>query len=73
MTFQYVPIGAVFDIKNGATPSSGNEEYWDGDVAWVTRVLYRRRLEAGFIASFSAAGDWGSFIVTVNCLFHRRP
>ncbi len=51
MTFQYVPIGAVFDIKNGATPSSGNEEYWDGDVAWVTPAdlgkLGSRYIESG--------------------------
>lgn len=23
-------------IRNGATPASGNAEYWDGDVLWVT-------------------------------------
>lgn len=26
----------LFDTKSGATPSSGVEEYWDGDINWVT-------------------------------------
>jgi type I restriction enzyme, S subunit len=26
----------LFDTKSGATPSSGVEEYWDGDIYWVT-------------------------------------
>ncbi|RQX79650.1 restriction endonuclease subunit S [Burkholderia anthina] len=38
-----IPVGAdtrrlrfLFDAKSGATPSSGIEEYWDGDINWVT-------------------------------------
>lgn len=38
-----IPVGEVarrlrflFDTKSGATPSSGVEEYWDGDINWVT-------------------------------------
>lgn len=38
-----IPVGAearrlrfLFDTKSGATPSSGVEEYWDGDINWVT-------------------------------------
>jgi len=31
-----VPIGMAFDVRNGATPSSGDERYWDGDIPWVT-------------------------------------
>ena len=38
-----IPVGAetrrlrfLFGTKSGATPSSGVEEYWDGDIAWVT-------------------------------------
>lgn len=38
-----IPVGSearrlrfLFDTKSGATPSSGVEEYWDGDVNWVT-------------------------------------
>ncbi len=38
-----IPVGPetrrlrfLFDIKSGATPSSGVEEYWDGDINWVT-------------------------------------
>jgi hypothetical protein len=34
--FREVPIGAAFDVRNGATPASGDERYWDGDVPWVT-------------------------------------
>ena len=26
----------MFDTKSGATPSSGVEEYWDGNINWVT-------------------------------------
>ena len=26
----------LFEIKNGATPSSNNPEYWDGDISWIT-------------------------------------
>lgn len=26
----------LFETKSGATPSSGVEEYWDGDINWVT-------------------------------------
>ncbi|WP_213380264.1 restriction endonuclease subunit S [Allochromatium tepidum] len=38
-----IPIGTetrrlrfLFDTKSGATPSSGIEDYWDGDINWVT-------------------------------------
>ena len=23
------------DVVNGATPSTANEHYWDGDIAWI--------------------------------------
>lgn len=35
MTFPEVPIGAAFDVRNGATPASGETTYWDGDIPWV--------------------------------------
>ena len=35
MSFQEVPIGAAFDVRNGATPASGEPRYWDGDIPWV--------------------------------------
>ena len=35
MTFKTVPIGAAFDVKNGATPKSDQTSYWDGDIIWV--------------------------------------
>ena len=38
-----IPVGTearrlrfLFDTKSGATPPSGVEEYWDGDINWVT-------------------------------------
>lgn len=36
MSFPAVPIGAIFTVKNGATPASGEGGYWDGDIPWVT-------------------------------------
>ena len=36
MIFPAVPIGAIFAVKNGATPASGESGYWDGDIPWVT-------------------------------------
>jgi type I restriction enzyme S subunit len=36
MSFFEVPIGALFNVKNGATPASGEGGYWDGDIPWVT-------------------------------------
>ncbi|RNF33970.1 restriction endonuclease subunit S [Paracoccus methylarcula] len=35
MSFTEVPIGAAFDVFNGATPASGEPAYWDGDIPWV--------------------------------------
>lgn len=29
-----------FFVKNGATPSSGVSEYWDGDIMWITPADY---------------------------------
>ena len=26
----------VFSVMSGATPSSGNDEYWDGQILWIT-------------------------------------
>lgn len=36
MSFPAVPIGAIFAVKNGSTPASGEGGYWDGDIPWVT-------------------------------------
>lgn len=35
MRFPEVPIGAAFDVRNGATPASNEPGYWDGDIPWV--------------------------------------
>ncbi|MFQ5419578.1 MAG: N-6 DNA methylase [Anaerolineae bacterium] len=31
-----VELGNLFDIFNGGTPSKRNEEYWNGDIPWVS-------------------------------------
>jgi len=30
------PFGEVFDTTSGGTPSRSNNEYWNGDIPWVT-------------------------------------
>lgn len=30
------PLKTIAEIFNGATPKSGEETYWDGDISWVT-------------------------------------
>lgn len=35
-TWSTAPIKSIAKIVNGATPKSGVEEFWDGDVAWIT-------------------------------------
>lgn len=35
MSFREVPIGAAFDVRNGATPASDEPAYWDGEIPWV--------------------------------------
>jgi len=36
-----VPIKRLFTIVSGATPKSGIEEYWNGDITWVTPADYK--------------------------------
>lgn len=31
-----VRISDICDIINGATPSTSNSKYWDGDIPWIT-------------------------------------
>ena len=33
-------IKYAFNLLAGATPKSGNEEYWDGDIVWITPADY---------------------------------
>jgi len=35
VTFATVPIGSIFSVRNGATPSSREAANWDGDIPWV--------------------------------------
>lgn len=34
--WQVTPLKVIAGTVNGATPESGNPEYWDGDIAWYT-------------------------------------
>ncbi len=34
--WRVAPLKVVADTVNGATPDSGNPEYWDGDIPWYT-------------------------------------
>ncbi len=34
-----VDLGEICEIKSGGTPSRSNEEYWNGDIPWVTTTL----------------------------------
>jgi type I restriction enzyme S subunit len=36
VSFATAPIGMLFSVANGATPKSGEEHLWDGDIPWVT-------------------------------------
>ena len=33
-------IKHCFNVYAGATPKSGNSEFWDGDIVWVTPADY---------------------------------
>lgn len=50
MRFQEIPIGAAFDVRNGATPASSEPTYWDGDIPWVGPVDLGR-LKSRFVES----------------------
>ena len=34
-------IKNIFYVYSGATPKSGVEEYWDGDIKWITPADYK--------------------------------
>lgn len=65
-----------FEIVSGSTPASGNADYWDGDIAWVTpedvsqvqgNVLRdtRRKLTAdGFANSGTTMARAGDIVLT---------
>jgi type I restriction enzyme S subunit len=31
-----VPLKREFDVVGGSTPKSDMQEYWDGDIQWIT-------------------------------------
>ena len=66
----------VFSVMSGATPSSGNDEYWDGDILWITpedlsdRQSYwledtRRKItDAGYDASGTSMAPAHSIVLS---------
>ena len=34
--WRWAALGDVCEIVNGSTPKSGVEEYWGGDICWIT-------------------------------------
>jgi len=42
-SWEISPVKYLFDIYSGATPQSAVEEYWDGDVLWITPADYKTK------------------------------
>ncbi|HEY2091121.1 MAG TPA: restriction endonuclease subunit S [Thermoanaerobaculia bacterium] len=71
-----IQLRHLFEIVSGSTPDSGNADYWDGDIAWVTpedvsqvdgNVLRdtRRKLTAeGFANSGTTMARTGAIVLT---------
>jgi type I restriction enzyme S subunit len=71
-----IQLRHLFEIVSGSTPESGNADYWDGDIAWVTpedvsqvdsNVLRdtRRKLTAeGFANSGTTMACAGGIVLT---------
>lgn len=71
-----IQLRHLFKIVSGSTPESGNADYWNGDIAWVTpedvsqvdgNVLLdtRRKLTAeGFANSGTTIARTGSIVLT---------
>jgi type I restriction enzyme, S subunit len=66
----------VFAVTSGATPDSGNAEYWDGDILWATpedvssldsywlRDTRRKITRAGYESCGTATAPPGSIVLT---------
>jgi len=66
----------VFSVTSGATPESGNVEYWDGDILWATpedissldgywlRDTRRKITQAGYESCGTTAAAPGSIVLT---------
>lgn len=39
--WQVVTTKSIFEVIAGATPDSGKEENWDGDISWITPADYK--------------------------------
>ncbi len=71
-----IQLRHLFEIVSGSTPESGNADYWDGDIGWVTpedvsqvdgNVLRdtRRKLTAeGFANSGTTMASAGGIVLT---------
>lgn len=40
-TWEMWPIKHYFNIYTGATPKSGNPDFWNGDICWITPADYK--------------------------------
>lgn len=68
----------VFKVQNGATPKSGVEEYWDGDIPWVTpddlgsldgiyiKETFRRITVSGYESCGTVTVPAGSIILSTR-------
>jgi len=66
----------VFSVTSGATPESGNSEYWDGDIRWATpedissvdgywlRDTRRKITRAGYESCGTTMAPRGSIVLT---------
>ena len=36
MNMKRIKLGEVCEIVSGSTPKTGIDEYWDGDIDWIT-------------------------------------
>ncbi len=41
--WRLLPIKRLFKIFSGATPQSGNSEYWNGDIVWITPADFKTK------------------------------
>ena len=76
MVVAHKQLRHVFAVISGATPDSGNPEYWDGDILWATpedvssldsywlRDTRRKITQAGYESCGTATARPGSIVLT---------
>ncbi len=66
-------IGQIFRVLNGATPSSGDPTFWDGDITWITpddlgRARSRDIFESARRLTGDGYGSCGTTLAAPNSL-----